>query len=160
MIAELLCVGTELLMGQVLNTNAQFLSRRLAALGVTVYHQSVVGDNALRLEDALRLALSRADVVLTTGGLGPTADDITKRVTARVAGSELVLRPEAGVLAETGDLPCKVVLSCFMGAYQNYHVVVGDTLVKLADYCPVGRRVFRVGDTAYLSFREGCVHML
>lgn len=95
MIAELLCVGTELLMGQVLNTNAQFLSRRLAALGVTVYHQSVVGDNAQRLEDALRLALSRADVVLTTGGLGPTADDITKRVTARVAGSELVLRPEA-----------------------------------------------------------------
>ena len=73
---------------------------------------------------------------------------------------KVVLRPEAGVLAETGDLPCKVVLSCFMGAYQNYHVVVGDTLVKLADYCPVGRRVFRVGDTAYLSFREGCVHML
>ena len=73
---------------------------------------------------------------------------------------KVVLRPEAGVLAETGDLPCKVVLSCFMGAYQNYHVMVGDTLVKLADYCPVGRRVFRVGDTAYLSFREGCVHML
>ena len=73
---------------------------------------------------------------------------------------KLVLRPEAGILADEGALPCKVVLSCFMGAYQNYHVMVGDTLVKLADYCPVGRKVYQVGDTAYLSFREGCVHML
>ncbi|MBR4039212.1 MAG: ABC transporter ATP-binding protein [Clostridia bacterium] len=73
---------------------------------------------------------------------------------------KLVLRPEAGILGDTGALPCKVVLSCFMGAYQNYHVMVGDTLVKLADYCPVGRKVYKVGDTAYLSFREGCVSML
>ena len=72
----------------------------------------------------------------------------------------IVLRPESAGLAPEGALQCKVVLSCFMGAYQNYHVMVGDTLVKLADYCPVGRRVYRVGDTAYLSFREGCVHML
>ena len=78
------------------------------------------------------------------------------------AGEEhtMMLRPEGVRLAETGVLPCRVILSCFMGSYQNYHVMVGDTLVKLADYCPVGRRVFRVGDTAYLSFREGCVHML
>ena len=73
---------------------------------------------------------------------------------------KLVLRPEAGILSDEGALPCKVVLSCFMGAYQNYHVMVGDTLVKLADYCPVGRKVYKVGDTAYLSFREGCVSML
>ena len=73
---------------------------------------------------------------------------------------KVVLRPEAGILSDTGALPCKVVLSCFMGAYQNYHVMVGDTLVKLADYCPVGRKVYQVGDTAYLSFREGCVSML
>ena len=72
----------------------------------------------------------------------------------------LVLRPEAGILGDTGALPCRVVLSCFMGAYQNYHVMVGDTLVKLADYCPVGRKVYKVGDTAYLSFRDGCVSML
>ncbi len=95
MIAEILCVGTELLMGQVLNTNAQFLSRRLGALGVSQYHQTVVGDNAQRLEEAYRLALSRADVVITSGGLGPTVDDITKRVAAKVAGQELVLFPEA-----------------------------------------------------------------
>ena len=95
MIAEILCVGTELLMGQVLNTNAQFLSRRLSALGVSQYHQTVVGDNADRLEAAYRLALSRADVVITSGGLGPTVDDITKRVAAKVAGKELVIFPEA-----------------------------------------------------------------
>lgn len=95
MIAEILCVGTELLMGQVLNTNAQFLSRRLSALGISQYHQTVVGDNAARLEEAYRLALSRADVVITSGGLGPTVDDITKRVAARVAGKELVLNPTA-----------------------------------------------------------------
>lgn len=95
MIAEILCIGTELLMGQVLNTNAQFLSRRLSALGVSQYHQTVVGDNADRLEEAYRLALSRADVVITSGGLGPTVDDITKRVAARVAGKELVHFPQA-----------------------------------------------------------------
>ena len=73
---------------------------------------------------------------------------------------KVVLRPEAGILADEGALPCRVVLSCFMGAYQNYHVMVGDMLVKLADYCPVNRKIYQVGDTAYLSFREGCVHML
>ena len=101
MIAEILCIGTELLMGQVLNTNAQFLSRRLSALGVSQYHQTVVGDNAERLEAAYRLALSRADVVITSGGLGPTVDDITKRIAAKVAGKELVLFPEAEEMVRT-----------------------------------------------------------
>ena len=101
MIAEILCVGTELLMGQVLNTNAQFLSRRLSALGITQQHQTVVGDNAQRLEDAYRLALSRADIVITSGGLGPTVDDITKRVAAKVAGKEIVLFPEAEKMVRT-----------------------------------------------------------
>ena len=95
MIAEILCVGTELLMGQVLNTNAQYIARRLAAQGVSIYHQQVVGDNEQRLEEAYRLALSRADVVITSGGLGPTVDDITKRTAAKVLGKELVLNEEA-----------------------------------------------------------------
>lgn len=95
MIAEILCVGTELLMGQVVNTNACFIARRLSALGISQYHQMVVGDNPQRLEEAYRLALSRSDVVITSGGLGPTVDDITKRLAARVAGKELVIRPEA-----------------------------------------------------------------
>ncbi len=95
MIAEILCVGTELLMGQIVNTNAQFLSRRLSELGVSCYHHTTVGDNDLRLQAAYRLALSRADVVITSGGLGPTVDDITKRSLAKLLGKPLVLRPEA-----------------------------------------------------------------
>lgn len=88
-------------MGQVLNTNAQFLSRRLSALGISQFHQTVVGDNADRLEAAYRLALSRADIVITSGGLGPTVDDITKRIAARVAGKELVLNAEAEQMLRT-----------------------------------------------------------
>ncbi len=95
MIAEILCVGTELLMGQIVNTNAQFLSRRLSELGVNCYHHTTVGDNDLRLKAAYKLALSRADVVITSGGLGPTVDDITKRSAAALLGKPLVLRPEA-----------------------------------------------------------------
>ena len=93
--AEILCVGTELLMGQIVNTNARFLASRLAALGITHQYQTVVGDNPGRLEEAYRLALSRSDVVITVGGLGPTVDDITKKSAAKVLGKELVLRPEA-----------------------------------------------------------------
>ena len=95
MIAELLFVGTELLMGQILNTNAQFISRRLSELGVNCYHQTTVGDNDLRIQEAYKTALSRSDVVITTGGLGPTVDDITKRSLARLLEKPLVLRPEA-----------------------------------------------------------------
>ena len=95
MIAEILCVGTELLMGQIVNTNAQFLSRRLSELGVSCYHHTTVGDNDMRLQAAYKLALSRADVVITSGGLGPTVDDITKRSLATLLGKPLVLRPEA-----------------------------------------------------------------
>ena len=95
MIAEILCVGTELLMGQIVNTNAQFLSRRLSELGVSCFHQTTVGDNDLRLQEAYRVGLSRADVIITSGGLGPTVDDITKRAAAKVLNKPLVLRPEA-----------------------------------------------------------------
>ncbi len=95
MTAELIFVGTELLLGDILNTNAQFLSQQLAALGVSVLHQCVVGDNAARLSEALKLALSRSDLVLTTGGLGPTKDDLTKEVAAEVCGQELELHEES-----------------------------------------------------------------
>lgn len=95
MTAEILTIGTELLMGQVLNTNAQYLSRRLSALGVTLHHQTVVGDNPQRLLAAYRLALSRADAVITSGGLGPTVDDITKEIAAQAVGKPLVFNEEA-----------------------------------------------------------------
>lgn len=89
--AELVFVGTELLLGQILNTNAQYLSRRLADLGVDNYYQVVVGDNWERLAGTLRHALERSDLVITSGGLGPTMDDITKEVAAEVLGLPLEL---------------------------------------------------------------------
>jgi len=93
MIAEIVSVGTELLLGQVCNTNARFLAQHLAELGIDSYYQQVVGDNRGRLADALRLALARSDLVITTGGLGPTEDDLTKETVAEVLGLELVPDP-------------------------------------------------------------------
>ncbi len=72
----------------------------------------------------------------------------------------LVLRPEAAAVREAGVIPCKVVLSCFMGSYQNYHVMVGDTLVRIADNYPVGRRVFEAGEDAFLDFGRHDAHVL
>lgn len=89
MTAEILAVGTELLMGQILNTNAQFIAQRLAGAGVNCYFQSVVGDNPARLFSALSLALSRSDAVIVTGGLGPTGDDLTKETAAALFQREL-----------------------------------------------------------------------
>ena len=89
--AEILCVGTELLLGDITNTNAAYISRELAACGVGCYYQSVVGDNAGRLADSLKLALSRADLVVTTGGLGPTYDDLTKETVADCLGLPMAL---------------------------------------------------------------------
>lgn len=89
--AEIIAVGTELLLGQIVNTNAQFISQECAAVGIDIYFQTVVGDNEQRLMDSLILAASRADVVICTGGLGPTQDDLTKDVLAILTGQKLVI---------------------------------------------------------------------
>ena len=94
MIAELICVGTELLMGQILNTNAQYIAESLAPSGIDMYHQTVVGDNPKRLTDAVRTAFSRSDCVIFSGGLGPTDDDLTKETVAAALGKDLVLYEE------------------------------------------------------------------
>jgi len=88
--AEILSVGTELLMGQIANTDAEYISKRLPEVGIGVFYHTVVGDNPGRLEECLKLALSRADVVITTGGLGPTQDDLTKETIAKVLGLAMV----------------------------------------------------------------------
>ena len=72
----------------------------------------------------------------------------------------LVLRPESAILADSGVLPCKVIVSCFMGSYQNYHVMVGDTLVKITDYNPRNKKTYEVGDTAWVSFEKENIHVL
>ena len=87
--AEIIAVGTELLLGDILNTNAQFLSRELAALGITVHFQTVVGDNPARLESVVRQARGRSDLLVFSGGLGPTEDDLTKQTVARAFGDTL-----------------------------------------------------------------------
>jgi nicotinamide-nucleotide amidase len=89
--AEIIAVGTELLLGQIVNTNAQFLSQSCADIGVNVYFQTVVGDNIGRIREALAIAKQRADLIICTGGLGPTQDDLTKDVLADVLGQQLVM---------------------------------------------------------------------
>jgi nicotinamide-nucleotide amidase len=92
--AEVVAVGTELLLGQIPNTNAQWISQRLAEVGVDVLHHRVVGDNLERIGEALRESLDRADVVIVTGGLGPTGDDLTRDAIAEVLGVPMVRHPE------------------------------------------------------------------
>ncbi len=91
MTAEIIAVGTELLLGEILNTDAQFLAQELSKLGINVFYQTVVGDNEQRLKDTIKTALSRSDIVITSGGLGPTSDDITKETVAEAMGVELEL---------------------------------------------------------------------
>lgn len=91
MIVELISVGTELLLGNIVNTNAAYLAEQCAALGLSCYYQSVVGDNAQRLGAVLRSALERSDIVILSGGLGPTTDDLTKETAAEVMAMPLVM---------------------------------------------------------------------
>lgn len=94
-IVEIVCVGTELLLGNIVNTNAAFLAEECAGLGLSSYYQTVVGDNRERLTETLKLALSRSDIVILSGGLGPTQDDLTKEVAAEVAGKEMYMHEES-----------------------------------------------------------------
>lgn len=91
MTVELISVGTEILLGSIVNTNAAYLAEQCAALGLSCYYQSVVGDNEERLEGVLQNAMGRSDIVICSGGLGPTEDDLTKEVAARVCGCGLVM---------------------------------------------------------------------
>ncbi len=93
--AEIISVGTELLLGDILNSNSQFLSRELAAYGIDILYQSTVGDNKERLESTLQAALERCDMVIVTGGLGPTEDDITRETVSQMLGCSLVLHEES-----------------------------------------------------------------
>ena len=93
--AEIVCVGTELLMGEVVNTDAAFIGECLAGLGIDVYHHVVVGDNRKRLAECINQAIERSDIVIASGGLGPTPDDLTKEVIAECLGCELELHEES-----------------------------------------------------------------
>jgi len=89
--AEILCVGTEILLGDIVNTNARYLGQRLAEMGINVYYHTSVGDNKERLKNTLEIGFSRSDLIITTGGLGPTDDDLTKETICEYFGLELVV---------------------------------------------------------------------
>ena len=110
MTAEIICVGTELLLGDIVNTNAQFLSRELAELGVSVLHQHVIGDNPDRLRELVVQARDRSDLLIFSGGLGPTEDDLTKETVAEAFGDTLHFDEEewakiTAFFAQTGREP-------------------------------------------------------
>jgi len=91
MVVELISVGTELLLGNIVNTNASYLAEKCATLGLSCYYQSTIGDNEERLMEAVRTALSRSDIIILSGGLGPTGDDLTKEVVAKVFNKEMYM---------------------------------------------------------------------
>lgn len=93
--AEIIAVGSELLLGQIANTNAQFISKQLAEIGVNVFYHTAVGDNPERLKQVIRIAEERSDFIIFSGGLGPTKDDLTKETIANALGRPLVLNEEA-----------------------------------------------------------------
>jgi nicotinamide-nucleotide amidase len=99
--AEIISIGTEILLGQILNTNQQWLSLKLAELGIDVYYQSTVGDNPDRLARTIRQGLLRSDIVITTGGLGPTVDDITLEAISRALSKKLIYNKKIAAKIKT-----------------------------------------------------------
>ena len=91
MTAEIICVGTEILLGNIVNTNAAYLAEQLAGLGISCYYQTVVGDNGERLLETLELAAKRSEIIILSGGLGPTQDDLTKETVAKFCGKKLLM---------------------------------------------------------------------
>jgi nicotinamide-nucleotide amidase len=92
--AEIVAIGSELLLGQIVDTNSVWMAQRLAEIGVNLFYKTIVGDNAGRMREIISRALERSDVVITSGGIGPTEDDLTREIVAEVTGRQLVLDPE------------------------------------------------------------------
>jgi len=92
--AEIITIGTEILLGEIVDTNAQYIARRLRDLGVDLFRKTTVGDNVLRIASAIHQAMERCDIIITTGGLGPTIDDPTRQAVAQALGVEMEYRPE------------------------------------------------------------------
>ena len=145
-------MGTELLMGQIANTNAQYISRRLPEVGVGVFYHSVVGDNPGRLADSLRQALSRADIVITTGGLGPTQDDLTKETVAGALGLSMELHPQSfeRIKAYFQGNGKVMVDSNFRQAYFPKGAIIMENDMGTAPGC-----IIPVGDSRFVVMLPG-----
>jgi nicotinamide-nucleotide amidase len=149
--AEIVGVGTELLLGQIANTNARWISERLATVGVDVLHHQAVGDNVPRIVDAFRVALERADIVLVTGGLGPTEDDLTRDAVAELLGLPMVRHPEIeGLLREKfsgygrGDMPLSNLRQADVPEGMRTITPVRGTAPGLVAELPDGKRIYAV----------------
>ena len=146
--AELIAVGTELLLGNIANTNAQVISQSLSALGINVFWHTVVGDNPERLKEALDIARRRCDIIITTGGLGPTYDDLTKQTICQAFGKPLVLHPD--------------ILEEIRAFYESaLHVPMPENNTQQAEL-PQGCTVFDnpVGTAPGCAFEAEGVHVL
>ena len=146
--AEIIAVGTELLLGNIVNTNARDLSQALSSVGVNVFWHTVVGDNPQRLKEALDIARKRADVIITTGGLGPTYDDLTKQTICEAFGKPLVLHPD--------------ILEGIRTFFEkNAHRKMPENNIQQAEL-PEGCTVFDnpVGTAPGCAFEAGGVHVL
>lgn len=146
--AELIAVGTELLLGDIANTNAQMLSQGLSQLGINVYYHTVVGDNPRRLRQAVEIAKGRADILITTGGLGPTYDDLTKQTICEAFGKPLILHPD--------------ILEDIRAFYESaLHVPMPENNTQQAEL-PEGCTVFDnpVGTAPGCAFEADGVHVL
>jgi len=146
--AEIIAVGTELLLGNIANTNAQELSQALAGLGVNVFWHTVVGDNPRRLKEALDIARKRADVIITTGGLGPTYDDLTKQTICEAFDQKLVLHQD-------------ILEDIRVFFEKNVHMKMPENNVQQAEL-PEGCTVFDnpVGTAPGCAFESDGVHVL
>ena len=140
---EIIAVGSELLLGQIVNSNAQFLSKQLAELGMNVYYHTVVGDNHTRLEQAINIAKERSNVIIFTGGLGPTKDDLTKETVATILDKKLVFDQEALQSIEQYFVQTKRVMSennkkqalVLNGSYilKNHHGMAPGMSIEIDD---------------------------
>ena len=146
--AEIIAVGTELLLGNIANTNAQTLSQSLSTLGINVFWHTVVGDNPERLAEAVEVARHRADILITTGGLGPTYDDLTKQTICAAFGRKLVFHPD--ILEDIRDFYAK-----------NLHAPMPENNRQQAEL-PEGCTIFDnpVGTAPGCAFEAGGVHVL
>ncbi|MEG0771125.1 MAG: competence/damage-inducible protein A [Clostridia bacterium] len=128
MTCEIVCVGTELLLGNTLNTNTHYLAGNLSEIGVEVIYQTVVGDNPIRLTSVLETAFSRAEIVITTGGLGPTCDDLTKEIACKLLNFQMILDENS--------------LKAIKAFYKKIDKEMTDSNIKQA-YLPKGCSIFK-----------------
>ncbi|OAS83264.1 competence/damage-inducible protein A [Metabacillus litoralis] len=144
---EIIAVGSELLLGQIVNSNAQFLSKELAELGMNVYYHTVVGDNPTRLEQAIKIAKERSNIIIFTGGLGPTKDDLTKETISKSLGKELIFDQAALESIEQYFVQTKRIMS---ENNKKQALVLDGSYILKNDYGMAPGMALEVDHTIYM----------